>query len=294
MSKNHHSDRSANQETVSNGYEDVDLVISPFEKMQRYARQSELTTLVQLSKMDLTYFLACLTLEIDLLPARRAVRPSSGVIFSSLEMVNEPHIKRAVAFVDGQNLFHAAKECFGYSYPNYEPLTLAREICREQEWELQTVRFYTGVPDREDDAFWHYFWRAKLGAMGHRGIDVYSRSLRFHNQFVLLPNGSMKTVAIAEEKGIDVRIALDAIHQAYRDEYDVALIFSQDQDLSEVADRVRLISQEQGRWIKVASAFPVSPMSRNRRGINKTDWILINRALYDRCIDPRDYRQQGA
>jgi hypothetical protein len=70
----------------------------------------------------------------------------------------------------------------------------------------------------------------------------------------------------------------------------VALVFSQDQDLSEVAAEVRTISMEQSRWIKMASAFPVSPASRNRRGINSTDWIRIDRAAYDACIDPRDYR----
>jgi hypothetical protein len=32
----------------------------------------------------------------------------------------EPSIKRAVAFFDGQNLFHAAKQAFGYRSPNYE------------------------------------------------------------------------------------------------------------------------------------------------------------------------------
>lgn len=30
-------------------------------------------------------------------------------------MPDEPPIKRTIAFVDGQNLFHAAKEAFGYS-----------------------------------------------------------------------------------------------------------------------------------------------------------------------------------
>ena len=50
------------------------------------------------------------------------------------------------------------------------------------------------------------------------------------------------------------------------------------------------ISAEQSRWIKMASAFPVSPVSRNRRGINSTDWIQIDRAAYDRCLDSRDYR----
>ena len=29
-------------------------------------------------------------------------------------MSGEPPTKRAVAFVDGQNLFHAAREAFGY------------------------------------------------------------------------------------------------------------------------------------------------------------------------------------
>jgi hypothetical protein len=30
----------------------------------------------------------------------------------------EPPEKRAVVSVDGQNLFHAAQEAFGYTYPN--------------------------------------------------------------------------------------------------------------------------------------------------------------------------------
>jgi hypothetical protein len=71
---------------------------------------------------------------------------------------------------------------------------------------------------------------------------------------------------------------------------DVVLIFSQDQDFSEVADEVRSVAREQDRWIKIASAFPVSPTAPNNRGINKTDWIRIDRTLYDACIDRRDYR----
>ena len=209
-------------------------------------------------------------------------------------MLNEPQIKRTIALIDGQNLFYAAKEAFGYRYPNYDPLALAQMICQQQGWELDAVRFYTGIPDRRDNSFWHDFWVAKLGVMGHRGVHVFSRSLRYRNQTVGLANGTSHSILVAEEKGIDVRIALDTIHLAYRDEYDVALFFSQDQDLSEVAEQVRLIAQEQGRWIKVVSAFPVSPASRNKRGINKTDWIRIDRKLYDRCLDSRDYRQKRA
>ena len=61
-------------------------------------------------------------------------------------------------------------------------------------------------------------------------------------------------------------------------------------NLSEVADEIRMIAEGQGRWLKIACAFPSSPTSLNRRGINGTDWIRIDRALYDSCLDTRDYR----
>src|SRR2546422_448621 len=122
-------------------------------------------------------------------------------------MPPEPPVKRTVVFVDGQNLFHAAREAFGYTYPNY-----------------------------------------------------------------------------------DIR-ALAVIRMAHRAEYDVGVILSQDQALSEVAEEIRTIAREQNRWIKIACAFPSSPTSRNRRGIDKTDWIRIDRATYDACLDRRDYRR---
>ena len=87
-----------------------------------------------------------------------------------------------------------------------------------------------------------------------------------------------------------MRIALDVVRLARQNVYDVALLFSQDQDLSEVADEVRAILYEEDRWIRIASAFPISPTSRNRRGVNKTDWLPIDRATYDACLDPNDYR----
>jgi uncharacterized LabA/DUF88 family protein len=205
-------------------------------------------------------------------------------------MAAEPPDKRAVAFVDGQNLFHAAREAFGYTYPNFDISALARRICDNSGWALVQARFYTGIPDPVDDAFWHGFWSAKLAVMGRQGVRVFSRTLRYRNKAVTLPDGSIHTFLSGEEKGIDVRIALDVIRMAHRKQYDVALIVSQDQDLSEAAEEIRSIAREQSRWIKVASAFPVSPTSRNRRGIDKTDWIRIDRAMYDACLDRRDYR----
>jgi hypothetical protein len=77
--------------------------------------------------------------------------------------------------------------------------------------------------------------------------------------------------------------------------YDVAILFSQDQDLSEAVDEVKRISALQDRWVKLTSAFPYSPTPmnprhQNGRGVNGTDWIRIDQAAYTQCLDPKDYR----
>lgn len=204
-------------------------------------------------------------------------------------MPDEPNPKRAIAFIDGQNLFHAAKEAFGYTFPNYDIKPLVEAVCTAEGWKVQGIRFYTGIPGPTDRSPWRQFWAAKLLSMSRQGILVYSRPLRYRNKTVDLPDGSTHAFMVREEKGIDVRIAIDMIRLAHQRAYDVALVFSQDQDLSEAVDEVHTISREQDRWIKAACAFPDSPVTRNHRGINKTDWKPIDRASYDACLDPKTY-----
>jgi len=216
-----------------------------------------------------------------------------GYLFQGAPMPPEPASKRGIAFIDGQNLFYAAREAFGYTYPNYDVHALSTAVCRAHGWDLSQCRFYTGIPDPADNSSWHRFWSAKLAVMGRQGVEVFTRTLRYRNRRVKLPGGATHTFLDGEEKGIDVRMALDVIRLALRRQYDVALIFSQDQDLSEAAEEIRAIAAEQGRWIKVASAFPFSPTTRNRRGIDKTDWVRIERATYEACLDRRDYRPKS-
>ena len=119
---------------------------------------------------------------------------------------------------------------------------------------------------------------------------MYTRPLVYRTKSIAVPGYGDYTFLGGEEKGIDVRLALDALDAAHRNTFDVALIFSQDQDLSELASLLRLVATFQGRWIKIASAFPDSTAATNHRGIDRTDWCPIDKATYDGCIDPRDYR----
>ncbi len=205
-------------------------------------------------------------------------------------MPAEPAVKRVHAFFDGQNLFYAAKYAFGYSWPNYDPLLLAKAVCQSMNWQLEKTWFYTGMPSPQDDPIKNHFWTAKLAHMGRVGVKTFSRHLKYRDQTVQLPGGGTTTVPVGNEKGVDVRLALDVVAAVRENRCDVALIFSQDQDLSEVADEVRAISMQQNRWIKLACGFPVSPTYSNTRGIRNSEWIPIDRTMYDACIDKKDYR----
>src|SRR5262249_2058391 len=134
------------------------------------------------------------------------------------------------------------------------------------------------------------------------GVAVTTRPIRYHKEKVLdengdpvlLPDGSIKKITIPQEKGIDVRLALDLVSLARKKQYDVALIFSQDQDLQEVVQEIWDISKEQDRWIKIACAFPGGPNASSSRGIDKTLWLPMERTFYDLHLDPRDYRPKTA
>lgn len=63
-------------------------------------------------------------------------------------MIEQPQ-KRAVVFVDGQNLFHAAKDAFGYPFPNFDIRLLSQTVCAAQNWNVAECHFYTGIPTRK-------------------------------------------------------------------------------------------------------------------------------------------------
>ena len=218
-------------------------------------------------------------------------------------------MKRTIAFFDGQSLFHAVRNTFGYRIPNFDIYELAQTICKEHSWQLIQVRFYTGVPSRGRNEKWHQFWRNKLRtAKSEHGVKGITTELREHQKTLrvyipdLFPDDKVwQNISRrfdewvkydyydSDEKGIDVRIAVDVIRLALKKEFDVALIFSQDQDLAEVAREIPVIAREQDRWIHTASAYPYSDDTENPRGIDNTTWIKIDKTTYDKCIDLRDY-----
>jgi len=106
--------------------------------------------------------------------------------------MKEPQYKRATIFVDGQNLYHAARRVFGFNSPNYDIARLSREVCRAGGWHLVSAPFYTGIPAKSRDPYLYDFWNAKLLFMGRQRIRVFSRPLRYSKQKVVLRDSNVK------------------------------------------------------------------------------------------------------
>ena len=198
-----------------------------------------------------------------------------------------------MAFFDVQNLYRHAKDAFqvddscGYHHPNFDPIKLHKKVAENFGCTPTLTRFYTGVPPASESEMWSGYWSNRVLALKRAGVFVETRKLRYHQE--TLADGTIKT--IPQEKGIDIRISLDLVSCARRKEFDVAIIFSQDQDLAEAVKEVNeIVKGQTGRNVEVVSAFPDSHIASSARGIDKTKWFKFDRAFYDLCVDPKDYR----
>lgn len=132
-----------------------------------------------------------LPLSKDDLSTPRVIRRkvSHGVIFCPESWLLNPPLSVSSPSLTAKTCFTRRNLLSVIHFPNYDVRALAAAICVTRGWQLDDVRFYTGIPDVSDNAFWSHFWTAKLAQMGRDNITVYSRPLRYRNQTVRLPDG---------------------------------------------------------------------------------------------------------
>jgi hypothetical protein len=93
-----------------------------------------------------------------------------------------------------------------------------------------------------------------------------------------------------QEKGVDVSLAIDLIQLTYEQRYDVAILVSRDWDFGPAVRLAKTIARAQGRQLGFESAFPAAAGTVRPRGVPGTTWVVIDKATYDGCYDPIDYR----
>ena len=138
--------------------------------------------------------------------------------------------ERVVVFVDYQNVFMTARQCFhqgpfGPTAGQVDPLKLAELIVqrRQRTSVLAQVRVYRGLPDATKEPRPYAANERQTAAWVQASlVEVFRRPLRYPRTW---------PTQRAQEKGVDVALAIDFVRLAVRGAYDVGVLMSTDTDL---------------------------------------------------------------
>jgi hypothetical protein len=156
--------------------------------------------------------------------------------------------RRVAVFIDYQNCYGAARETFFSPLdPRHlggvNPTKLAHVMAAQGpgDYQLVYVGVYCGIAERRKDLPTFQARTKQIVVWRADGAVVFARPLRYPIGWTL--GGLIK----AEEKGVDVKLSIDAVMMAVRDMYDVAILASADSDLVPVAEALLELKATKGK-----------------------------------------------
>lgn len=199
-------------------------------------------------------------------------------------------VTRVAVFIDYQNSYRGARRAFFNEWDEtvvgqVHPRRLALKLkgVGDDSRELTAVRVYRGMPvakhakdaaaaaDRQVA-----LWQAQ------ELVNPITRSLNYRD-----PDNP-------REKGIDVSLAVDYVMMAYRDEYDVGILFSEDTDLVPALEAVAELKSpaacETATWYPLEGRHPPAPLLLPHERLGKVH--LLKQDDFDHVSDLMDYTQR--
>lgn len=198
---------------------------------------------------------------------------------------------RVVLFIDYQNVYRRARDRYhrpssAARHGQVDPLRLAELLVARgrvgAERVLGEVRVYGGQPDATKDPRSNAAHQAQCDAWrAHPRTTVVTRPLSY-------PQGW--PAERAQEKGIDVALAIDFVAMAVRGEYDVGILVSTDTDLKPALEAVVELSRKSNVRCEVAAWSSPDQAPRRLSIPGVRIWChWLGRSDYDAVEDPTDY-----
>lgn len=190
-------------------------------------------------------------------------------------------------FVDYQNSYMAARDTFHHSGSRwfwegqFHPHLVAEHIVASSPFDrsLAGVRVYRGLPSAKYDAKGYGAARAQMEAWRGTDATVVTRPLRYPADY---PRSK------AEEKGIDVALAVDFVMGAVKGWYEVGIIMSLDTDLQPALESVR--NELHGVRVEVAAWLGANVHSRRLTVKGMNVWChWLREDVYEAVKDSTDY-----
>lgn len=196
--------------------------------------------------------------------------------------------EKLVLFIDDKNFYHGARRAFfseddSHYYGQINPIKLGQLVSARSlpthTRNLYQVRVYTGMPEATKQPNTYSAHIKQRTAWESVGVEVISRTLRYPDDW---PSSK------AEQKGVDVALAVDFVALAIDGIYDVGVIASTDSDLKPALEYVR--HKCSGRCHMEVVAWN-NPLKRSRLSIPGYNiWChWLERTDYDSIADLTDY-----
>ena len=199
---------------------------------------------------------------------------------------------RTWVFIDGMNLYNDARRAFhsetdharfGQVAPHgFASLLVERGQANDGRLRrLEAVRIYRGMPSPKHQPDAYAAFRRQSATWVAAGCDVLARPVRYPANW---PQSK------AEEKGVDVALAVDLLYHAYRHDYDLAIVASTDTDLVPALEALCHLRRAWGRPnLEVVSFRPGK--KRLRVEGNKVFCHWLEEADYLAVQDTTNYRR---
>lgn len=170
-------------------------------------------------------------------------------------------MKRVMIFIDGSNMYHNMMQIFGKASLDYRKfsikLTGDRELIRT---------YYYNCPLDQNENPTSYKSQQKFFDNLYKTPDLEVRLGR------LQPKPDGRKI----EKGVDVKLAVDMLSKAWKNQYDIAILISGDADFVEVVQEIK----DQAKHVELA-VFPEQPCHHLRKCSDRT--ILLDKEFMGDC-----------
>ncbi len=150
---------------------------------------------------------------------------------------------RVIVFIDGSNLYHGLKATLGHARLDFS--RFSAELCGIKRRLVHT--YYYNVPVRQADDPTRYAGQqrffAQLRMVAHLSIEL-GRLVDRDRDEKCPKCGHDYKVKYQTEKGVDVKVAVDMLAMAFDNQYDTAVLVSNDGDFAPAVAEVRRLHKQ--------------------------------------------------
>src|SRR2546425_683523 len=196
---------------------------------------------------------------------------------------------RVKVFIDYQNVYEDARRAFfGHADPvvrgQFSPRRLGEVLLRRPETSLRAltlIRVYAGRPSTKDAKTYGAHMRQESAWSREKDVTIVARPLRYPRNW---------PTERAQQKGIDVHLAVDLIRGYVMDEFDIGIVASTDTDLVPALEAVWRFDRKLGYDPVEVCAWRQGDFAKQLRIEEQPIWChALKLPDFNRVADLTDY-----